>query len=237
MMNKNKYDLAAIIGAVLLFVWAVCELISSITSGYPNALNVLYYLAVIAIGVGLLMRQTVVTLSGLGVVGIITLYRTVSTDGWQWALSNFLRLVAFVMLILVLAFRLAKTNSLLTEKLKKLWFLPGILFTVGYIPILTFWINYEYYEYSIKFILLDLLFCVCMFFVGYVVCMMPEAPVVAAAPIAPQAPPEPQAPAAPAQLTQDTITALRQYKELLDCGIISQEEFDERKRDMLGLMR
>ena len=30
-----------------------------------------------------------------------------------------------------------------------------------------------------------------------------------------------------------TVNALKQYKELLDSGIITQEEFDQKKRDLL----
>ena len=35
--------------------------------------------------------------------------------------------------------------------------------------------------------------------------------------------------------SEDYITQLRRLKELLDCGIISQEEFDEKKKKLLGL--
>lgn len=33
----------------------------------------------------------------------------------------------------------------------------------------------------------------------------------------------------------DTIDSLKKYKELLDCGIITQEEFDAKKKQVLGL--
>lgn len=40
----------------------------------------------------------------------------------------------------------------------------------------------------------------------------------------------------PNNITQASIIAeaLKQYKELLDCGIITQEEFDKKKREILG---
>lgn len=34
---------------------------------------------------------------------------------------------------------------------------------------------------------------------------------------------------------KDTIDALKQYKDLLDSGVITQEEFDAKKRQILGL--
>ena len=33
----------------------------------------------------------------------------------------------------------------------------------------------------------------------------------------------------------DPVEEIKKYKELLDLGIISQEEFDEKKKDLLGL--
>ena len=33
----------------------------------------------------------------------------------------------------------------------------------------------------------------------------------------------------------DTIDSLKKYKELLDCGIITQEEYDTKKKQILGL--
>ena len=33
----------------------------------------------------------------------------------------------------------------------------------------------------------------------------------------------------------NTITTLKEYKALLDSGVISQEEFNEKKKQLLGL--
>lgn len=52
-----------------------------------------------------------------------------------------------------------------------------------------------------------------------------------AAPGVPQTPPAAPAPAAPADPTEKLI----QMKKLLDAGVLSQEEFDKAKRDLLGL--
>lgn len=59
----------------------------------------------------------------------------------------------------------------------------------------------------------------------------------AAAPAAEEAQPAPAAmPAAPAagKDEEDVIEALKQYKELLDQGVITQEEFDRKKARLLG---
>ena len=50
-------------------------------------------------------------------------------------------------------------------------------------------------------------------------------------PEVPQAPEAPQVPAAP---VADPVAELKKYKELLDSGIISQEDFDAKKRQILG---
>ena len=39
----------------------------------------------------------------------------------------------------------------------------------------------------------------------------------------------------PAAVQQDAITSIREYKSLLDDGIITQEEFDAKKKQLLGL--
>lgn len=43
------------------------------------------------------------------------------------------------------------------------------------------------------------------------------------------------APAAPTMQEGDAIVALRGYKDLLDSGVISQEEFDSKKKQLLGI--
>ena len=47
----------------------------------------------------------------------------------------------------------------------------------------------------------------------------------------PYAPPRPE----PARAEQDVAAALRQYKELLDQGVLTQEEFDQKKKQLLKL--
>ncbi len=59
----------------------------------------------------------------------------------------------------------------------------------------------------------------------------PQAPEVPQVPEAPQAPEVPAAPAAPAA---DPVAELKKYKDLLDLGVITQEEFDAKKRQILG---
>lgn len=58
----------------------------------------------------------------------------------------------------------------------------------------------------------------------------------AAAPAAEEAQPTPAAAAAPAagKSEEDVIEALKRYKELLDQGVITQEEFDRKKARLLG---
>ena len=45
------------------------------------------------------------------------------------------------------------------------------------------------------------------------------------------------APAAPfeAEKPRDVVEELKRYKELLDSGILTQEEFDAKKKQLLGL--
>ena len=59
----------------------------------------------------------------------------------------------------------------------------------------------------------------------------------AAAPAAQEAAPAQPAPApaAPAQAQGDPLDAIKKLKELLDMGLISQDEFDAKKKQILGL--
>ena len=43
----------------------------------------------------------------------------------------------------------------------------------------------------------------------------------------------PAAPAAPAQ--GDTVSELKRYKELLDAGVLTEEEFTAKKKQLLGI--
>ena len=56
-----------------------------------------------------------------------------------------------------------------------------------------------------------------------------------AAPIAPAAPVAPVAPVTPAAPAVDNIEQLKRYKELLDMGILTPEEFDAKKKQLLDL--
>lgn len=58
-----------------------------------------------------------------------------------------------------------------------------------------------------------------------------------AAPAAPVMPVAPAVPTAPASATSqaDAIDTLKKFKELLDMGAITQEEFDAKKKQLLGL--
>jgi len=51
--------------------------------------------------------------------------------------------------------------------------------------------------------------------------------------MAPPPPPPPAPPAAAPQSAADRIAALTQLKELLDGGVLTQEEFDSQKRQIL----
>lgn len=39
----------------------------------------------------------------------------------------------------------------------------------------------------------------------------------------------------PVSTTADAFTEVKHYKELLDAGVITQEEFDQKKKQLLGL--
>lgn len=65
-----------------------------------------------------------------------------------------------------------------------------------------------------------------------------QAPQVAPPTEPPQTAPQAAAPAVPPAgvgLSAETVEALKQFKELLDAGILTQEEFDGKKQQLLGL--
>ena len=59
-----------------------------------------------------------------------------------------------------------------------------------------------------------------------------QAAAAAAAP--PPAAPPPEAPAAPAEASVDTYAELMKLKQLLDAGVLTQEEFDAQKAKILA---
>ena len=71
--------------------------------------------------------------------------------------------------------------------------------------------------------------------IGNLVQPTPQAPAAAGA-AAPQAPAAaPQAPAAAPRAPADPTAQLVQYKQMLDGGLITQEDFDALKKKVLGL--
>ncbi|MBE6019190.1 MAG: SHOCT domain-containing protein [Clostridiales bacterium] len=153
-----------------------------------------------------------------------------------------------------------------------MWFLPGLVFVIGYLPILFANIDFYFSADGAKFILNILIQWSATFLAGHGVCnraAVAAAPAAMGTPYAPaympqqqamppygvspvQMPQHPsssmpqQAPVrmpqqiAPAAQTQSgqidagVFEILRKYKTLLDEGVLTQEEFEAKKRSLLG---
>ena len=254
-MNQKSLP-TGMIGAIMLLLVAAFRLINILSTGFSGK-HFLYYLGVAAIGVGLLMGNYLVSIIGAGVsalfefLWLIMDLRDSAQFVWIWSELTFLAALIFL-IVLMLPYI---TSGLPVEDLRKLWFLPGVLAAIGYLPSFFYSVTsyYHYFSENFKYVFFTLLYIAGIFFVGHAVCNQPTVNAISAGGFAPgnsaqvtptvsidptesATPADPIASAAPAAptVTSGSMAMLRKYKELLDAGILTQEEFDERKQKIIG---
>ena len=247
-MNQKNFSTVKI-GAILLFAAAALRIIFNLSNNSSiSGLSWLYYLGTIAIGVGLLKNNYLISTISSAICALSEVFWFFQAikykDVWQGILYELSYLIAFIILIVLI---LPYLSSSMSKEVHKLWFLPGAVLTVGYLPLLLYSTNnyYNYLSNSFKYVFVTLLFIAGMFFVGHGICnpstnisgsvghsaqtsstlTSSSAPTATATPIATEA---------KESISSDMFIMLRKYKELLDAGIITQEEFDEKKKALLS---
>lgn len=248
-MNQKSISTAKI-GAILLFAVAALRIIFVLNNNNSlSGMSWLYYLGTIAIGVGLLMNKYLVGIISSAICALLEvcwIFQEIKyEDIWQGIVYEFSYLIAFVLLIVIM---LPNVSNSMSREVHKLWFLPGAVIALGYIPVLLYNIkySYNYLTDSFKYVFVTLLFIAGVFLIGHGICNPPASSESAGQNI--QGSPV-QSPAsshlstttvsqtvsaAQESFSSDNFVMLRKYKELLDAGVFTQEEFDEKKKELLG---
>jgi len=276
-MTARKPTITGIIGGVLFIVYSILR---TVLVNDISALSIqtwLYILSFVIIGIGLLTGLNIISVIGTGLTAVVILIWAISDimngwGTWQGRLSDISIGVAAVLLMILLLTHMSGSPGSFGQSLDKMWFLPGLVFVIGYLPILFANIDFYFSADGAKFILNILIQWSATFLAGHGVCnraAVAAAPAAMGTPYAPaympqqqamppygvspvQMPQHPsssmpqQAPVrmpqqiAPAAQTQSgqidagVFEILRKYKTLLDEGVLTQEEFEAKKRSLLG---
>lgn len=227
--NGKKYSLIAALCYAVITLYAIINRIVYVNNNpdYASitAFNIIYWIILIALAVTLFLKNKKAVVVAAGANALLFIYYLTQYFS-VWNLFDFLS-YAIVVVIIVLAL---KGNDVAS----KIWFLAGAILLLGN---MIGWFKFEYFSHlsatwkSILFVLIE---TSALFFSGLWlkndISPVNSAPVNEYATFNPNAIGVPQAP--------DTIGGadkLIMYKELLDSGIITQEEFNQKKKQILGV--
>ncbi len=236
-MNVSKDSrLYAYLAAVCYIVTAIYQFIVNVINyAHPSFLdNIVPIIICIVFFVALLLCNDKVLLAAMALNVLHNLYDLID----YFYVTSIIYLAASV-LLLAIAFPALKEKY----NLPRFWYLPAILYAFSFI-IVIFKICQDYideyycstigevFKYGyIKFewiLMWGILPAVAYALVGLWLKAADHSPISMSSKATPTA-----TPSRPAQT--DTIERLKEYKSLLDCGAITEEEFQEKKRNLLGL--
>ena len=240
-MNISKDSrLYAYLAAVCYIVSAIYQIVVSVIK--PNQddvrLSIIYDILPIIIFivfvVALLLRNEKALLAAMALHVLYNLYGLID----YFYITSIIYLIASI-LLLAIAF------SALKEKynLPRFWYLPAILYAISFIIVIFKDCQYYMDEYScstlgevfkdgfIEFewiLMWGIIPAVSYALVGFWLKVADHSPIskpVNAVPAVSLSHPS----------QAETIERLKEYKSLLDCGAITEEEFQEKKRNLLGM--
>ena len=227
--SGKKY---ALIAAICYAVYAIYNIINRIiyvsNSEYATitVFNILFWIGMLGMAVALFVINQKIVIAAAGVNALLGAYYIVT----YFSLWNLCDFVAYAGAVVLIALSI-KGNS----TVKKIWFIPALVLLIGCV---IGWINGGYFRYlsaAWKPILFGLVEIAALLFVGMGI--KEDATPVEAAPVNEYATFNPQS-VYSTTATSSTIGGadkLKMYKDLLESGTITQEEFDAKKKQILGL--
>lgn len=224
--NAKKFSLIA---AICYTIYAIYKVIISVSnSDYATitALGVIFPIAALGMAVTLFMKNKKAVVAAAGVNALLGTYSIIN----YLSLGNLCDFVAYAGAVVLIALSI-KGNS----AVKKIWFVPALVLLVGCV---IGWIKYGSFRYlSVQWrpILFSIVEIAALLFAG--MWLKEDAMPAEAAPVNEYATFNPQAVcSAPApSSTIGGADKLKMYKDLLDSGVLTQEEFDAKKKQILGL--
>ena len=222
----------SLIAAICYTIYALYNIINRIiyvsNSDYDTitALNIIFWIVALGMAVTLFMKNKKAVVAAAGGNALLGAYYIIS----YFSLWNLCDFVAYAGAVVLIALSI-KGNS----AVKKIWFVPALVLLVGCV---IGWINGGYFRYlsaAWKPILFGIVETAALLFAG--MWLKEDAMPAEAAPVNEYATFNPQAvySAPAASSTIGGADKLKMYKDLLDSGTITQEEFDAKKKEILGL--
>lgn len=222
MTNKKIFQYIAG-GCFALF--ALIDLVDNISSGYSFPSYILP-ITLVAVAVGLFINQPIIAAVGAGAMTVYQLVVTIRNITVMKDVFSIAPKVATLILLFmfgtVLAYALLSLTAILRNKV------VGII--TGCMRLATFIVQtIQNGKIVGRFLIIAILFIVGSVMMGIVFSKSRESE-------SPQSVGSTVTPTPSAALSPtDSIERISKLKELLDSGIITQEEFDTKKKDMLGL--
>lgn len=220
------------IAAICYAVYAIYNIINGIifvsNSEYATitVFNILFWIGMLGMAVALFVKNQKIVIAAAGVNALLGAYYIVTYFS-LWNLCDFLAYASVVVFVILTL----KGNDVV----KKIWFVPAAVLFLGCV---IGWITGGYFEVLLaawKSMLVSIVEIVALLFAGMwvkeIVAPAEASPVNEYATFNPQTYSNQTA-------SNDVIGGadkLKMYKELLDSGTITQEEFDAKKKQILGL--
>ena len=243
-MNISKDSrLYAYLAAVCYIVSAIYQIIYSVIQPIQNydrpsfIYDIVPIIICIVFVVALLLCNAKVLLAAMALNILCDLYDLIH----YFCATNIIYLIASVLLLVILLSALMdKYNNL-----QRFWYLPAILYALSFIIVIILDCQYYMNEYpslystagevfkygGIKFVRIlmwGIIPAAAYALVGLWLKVADHSPISKPVNAVPAA-----SPSCPSQA--ETIERLKEYKSLLDCGAITEEEFQEKKRNLLGM--
>lgn len=224
--SGKKY---ALIAAICYAVYAIYNIIDGIiyVSNYEYAtitvFNILFWIGMLGMAVALFVKNQKIVIAAAGVNTMLGAYYIVTYFS-LWNLCDFLAYASVVVFVILTL----KGNDVV----KKIWFVPAAVLLLGCV---IDWIEFLSATWIWKSMLVSIVEIVALLFVG--MWIKEDATPAEAAPVNEYATFNPQSVYSTTAVSSTIGGAdkLKMYKDLLDSGTITQEEFDAKKKEILGL--
>lgn len=227
--SGKKY---ALIAAICYAVYAIYNIINRIiyvsNSEYATitVFNILFWIGMLGMAVALFVKNQKIVIAAAGVNALLGAYYIVTYFS-LWNLCDFLAYASVVVFVVLTL----KGNDVV----KKIWFVPAAVLLLGCV---IGWITGGYFEFlsaAWKSMLVSIVEIVALLFAGMwvkeIVAPAEASPVNEYATFNPQS--INSTPASSSAI--GGADKLKMYKDLLESGTITQEEFDAKKKQILGL--
>ena len=224
--SGKKY---ALISAICYAVYAIYNIIDGIiyVSNYEyatiTAFDILFWIGMLGMAIALFVKNQKIVIAAAGVNTLLGAYYIVTYFS-LWNLCDFLAYASVVVFVILTL----KGNDVV----KKIWFVPAAVLLLGCV---IDWIEFLSATWIWKSMLVSIVEIVALLFVG--MWIKEDATPAEAAPVNEYATFNPQSVYSTTAVSSTIGGAdkLKMYKDLLDSGTITQEEFDAKKKEILGL--